>query len=248
MNILVCLSKVPDTTSKISFTDNDTRFNTQGVQFILNPSDEWYALVRAIELKEAKLADSVAAVMVGGPEDDALLRKAVAIGADTLYRINAEPQDAYSVARMLADFIKTQNFKLVMTGRETIDYNGGEVPALLAEFLGWELASPVNKLDIVDGKARMESELGSMTQVLEADLPLVISAAKGMADQRIPNMWGIRNSRMATINVVEPSTAQPPLSRIVKFELPPAKGQVKMIPADQPELLVELLHNEAKVI
>ncbi|MCS6978961.1 MAG: electron transfer flavoprotein subunit beta/FixA family protein [Flavobacteriales bacterium] len=247
MKILVCLSKVPDTTSKISFTDNNTRFNSQGVQYILNPSDEWYALVRAIELKEAKLAESVSAVMVGGAEDDALLRKAVAIGADTLYRINAQPMDAYSVARMLADFIKTQDFQLVLTGRETIDYNGGEVPALLAEMLGWELASPVNKLDIVEGKARMESELGALTQVLEADLPLVISAAKGMADQRIPNMWGIRNSRMAVIQVVEPQPVEP-LVRFVNYELPPAKGQVKMIPADQPELLVDLLHNEAKVI
>ncbi|MCS6981564.1 MAG: electron transfer flavoprotein subunit beta/FixA family protein [Flavobacteriales bacterium] len=247
MNILVCLSKVPDTTSKISFTDNNTRFNTQGVQFILNPSDEWYALVRAIEIKESLGKGSVAAVMVGGAEDDSLLRKAVAIGADTLYRINAQPQDAYSVARMLADFIKGQSFDLVMTGRETIDYNGGEVPAMLAELLGWELVSPVNKLDIIDGKVRIESELGALTEVLECDLPLVVSAAKGLADQRIPNMWGIRNSRLAVIHVIEPSPVAP-LTRIVKFDLPPAKGQVKMIPADQPELLVKLLHEEAKVI
>jgi len=247
MNILVCLSKVPDTTSKISFTDDNTRFNSQGVQYILNPSDEWYALVRAIELKESKAIGSVSAVIVGGPEDDALLRKAVAIGADTLYRINAEPKDSYSVAHYIAEFVKTKDFQLILTGKDTIDYNGGEMGAMLAELLGWEYANPVNKLDIIEGNARMESVLGSVTEITECVLPLVISAAKGMADQRIPNMWGIRNSRMAAINIIEPMSVEP-MVKFEKFELPPAKSQVKLIPADQPELLVDLLHNEAKVI
>ncbi|MCG9910566.1 MAG: electron transfer flavoprotein subunit beta/FixA family protein [Flavobacteriales bacterium] len=246
MNILVCISKVPDTTTKISFTDNNTKFNTAGVQYIVNPSDEWYALVRGLELKEA-LGGSVTIITVGLAEDDAIIRKALAIGADEAVRVNADPADSYFVAAQIAAYAKTKNFDLILTGKETIDHNNAEVGGMIAEMVGMEFVSPVNKLDVNGNVARMESEVGGATFVLEAELPLVISAAKGMADQRIPNMRGIMAARTKPINVVEPQGVQP-LVKVAAFEMPPAKAGVKMIDPENMDELVQLLHNEAKVI
>jgi len=246
MNILVCISKVPDTTTKISFTDNNTKFNTAGVQYIVNPSDEWYALVRGLELKEA-LGGTVTIITVGLAEDDAIIRKALAIGADEAVRINAEPVDSYYVAAQIAAYAKTKNFDLILTGKETIDHNNAEVGGMIAELVGAEFVSPVNKLDINGTTARMESEAGGATYILEAELPLVISAAKGMADQRIPNMRGIMAARTKPIAVVEPQAVNP-LVKVVGFDMPPAKAGVKMIAPENMDELVQLLHNEAKVI
>lgn len=246
MNILVCISKVPDTTTKISFTDNNTKFNTAGVQYIVNPSDEWYALVRGLELKEA-LGGSVTIITVGLAEDDAIIRKALAIGADEAVRVNADPADSYFVAAQIAAYAKTKNFDLILTGKETIDHNNAEVGGMIAEMVGMEFVSPVNKLDVNGNVARMESEVGGATFVLEAELPLVISAAKGMADQRIPNMRGIMAARTKPINVVEPQGVKP-LVKVAAFEMPPAKAGVKMIDPENMDELVQLLHNEAKVI
>lgn len=246
MNILVCISKVPDTTSKISFVDGDTKFNSQGVTWIVNPSDEWYALVRAIEIKEKLGSGNVTIITVGTAEDDAILRKALAVGADNAVRINFDPQDSFSVASAIADYAKTQSFDLVLTGTETIDHNNAEVGGMLAELLGLEFISPANKLDINGTTARVESEVGGGTSVYEAALPLVLSAAKGMAEQRIPNMKGIMAARTKPITVVE-ATGNPKV-RVTKFELPPAKAGVKMIDPENMDELVRLLHNEAKVI
>ena len=246
MNILVCISKVPDTTSKISFVDGDTKFNSQGVTWIVNPSDEWYALVRAIEIKEKLGSGNVTIITVGTAEDDAILRKALAVGADNAVRINFDPQDSFSVASAIADYAKTQSFDLVLTGTETIDHNNAEVGGMLAELLGLEFISPANKLDINGTTARVESEVGGRTSVYEAALPLVLSAAKGMAEQRIPNMKGIMAARTKPITVVE--AAGNAKVRVTKFELPPAKAGVKMIDPENTDELVRLLHNEAKVI
>jgi electron transfer flavoprotein beta subunit len=246
MNILVCISKVPDTTTKISFTDGNSKFNTAGVQYIVNPSDEWYALVRALELKEAQ-GGSVTIITVGLAEDDAVIRKALAIGADDAVRVNAEAADSYFVAAQIAAFAKTKNYDLIITGKETIDHNNAEVGGMIAELVGYEFLSPVNKLDVNGKVARVESETGGATYVYEADLPLVISAAKGMADQRIPNMRGIMAARTKAITVVEPQGIQP-LVKVAGFDLPPAKAGVKMIAPDNMDELVQLLHSEAKVI
>lgn len=246
MNILVCISKVPDTTSKISFTDNDTKFNTAGVQYIVNPSDEWYALVRALELKET-LGGNVTIITVGTAEDEAIIRKALAIGADDAVRINAEATDSYFVASQIASYAASKNFDLILTGKETIDHNNAEVGGMIAGILNWDYVNPVNKLDISGTTARMESESGGATYVLEASLPLVISAAKGMADQRIPNMRGIMAARTKPISVVESNGASA-RAVITQFTLPPAKGSVKLVAPENMEELVALLHNEAKVI
>jgi len=246
MNILVCISKVPDTTSKIAFTEGNTRFDTNGVQYIVNPSDEWYALVRALELKEAG-GGNVTIITVGTAEDDAVIRKALAIGADEAVRINADAKDSFYVASQIAEYAKTKDFDLILTGKETIDYNNAEVGGMISELMGWDYVTPANKLDVNGKIARIESETGSETRILEAEMPLVISAAKGMADQRIPNMRGIMAARTKPITVVEPAAVEPQV-KITRFELPPAKAGVKLIDPENMDELVRLLHDEAKVI
>lgn len=247
MNLLVCISKVPDTTSKIAFTDGNTKFDTAGVQYIVNPSDEWYALVRALELKEAGLASNVTIITVGLAEDDAIIRKALAVGADDAVRINAEAKDSYYVAAQIAAYAKDKNFGIVLTGKETIDHNNGEVGGMIAELLGVEFISPANKLDLNGTTARIESEVGGAVRILEVPTPFVLSAAKGMAEQRIPNMRGIMAARTKPITVVEPTAVEPQV-KVVQFELPPAKAGVKLIDPENMDELVNLLHTEAKVI
>ncbi len=246
MNILVCISKVPETTTKISFTDNDTRFNEDKVQFIVNPYDEWYALVRALELKEAG-GGKVTTITVGEADTDPIIRKALAIGADDAVRINAAPSDAYFTAKQIANYAADKNYDLILTGKETIDYNGSEVGGMIAEMLGLPYVSVASKLDVTDGKATVERELPSGTEIIEGPLPLVITAAKGMAEQRIPNMRGIMSARTKPLSVVDPADVKP-LTSVVKYELPEGKGDVKLIDPENMDELVSLLHNEAKVI
>jgi electron transfer flavoprotein beta subunit len=246
MNILVCISKVPDTTSKVAFTDGSSKFDTNGVQWIVNPSDEWYALVRALDLKEAG-GGNVTIITVGPAEDDAVIRKALAIGADDAVRVNSEAKDSFFVAAQIAEFAKTKSFDLIITGNQTIDYNNAEVGGMIAELMGWDYVTPCNKLDVAGNVCKMESEVGGATRVLEASTPLVISASKGMSEPRIPNMRGIMAARTKPITVIEPSSIAPQV-KINIFDLPPAKAGVKMIDPENMDELVQLLHSEAKVI
>ncbi len=249
MKILVCISKVPDTTSKINFTDNDTKFDTNNVQWIINPYDEWYALVRGIELKEAKGGDSkVVVVHVGPKENEAIIRKALAIGADEAVRIDMEPQDTYSTAFQIAEYARNENFDLILTGKETIDYNGAAVAGMLAGMLDLPFVSFAAKLDLKDeSTAVLRREIEGGEEEVEATLPLVVSAQKGMAEARIPSMRGIMQARSKPLTVLEAKDA-PVLTSIVKYEKPPAKSGCKYIDPEHPEELIELLHNEAKVI
>ncbi len=246
MKILVCISKVPDTTTKISFTDNDTKFNEDKVQFIVNPYDEWYALVRGLELKEAQ-GGSVSILSVGGADYDPIIRKALAIGADDAIRINAEPKDAYYTASQIAAFAKDKGYDLILFGKETIDYNGAQVGGMVAELLDLPYVSIASKLEVSDGLARVERDVQAGKEVLEGKLPLVISCAKGMAEQRIPNMRGIMAARTKPLKVEEAAEVEA-LVGIEKYSLPPAKGDVKLIDPENAEELIDLLHNEAKVI
>jgi electron transfer flavoprotein beta subunit len=245
MNILVCISKVPDTTTKISFVDNDTKFNEDKVQFIVNPYDEWYALVRALEIKEAQ-GGNVTIITVGGADTEAIIRKALAIGADNAVRINMEAKDAFSVAEAIANYAKDKSFDIVLTGKETIDYNGSEVGGMIAELLDAPFISLANKLDIENGKAKTEIDIEGGVEVITSPLPVVISAAKGMAEQRIPNMRGIMASRTKPIEVIDGNGQS--LISVKKFSLPKPKEAVKLISAEEMDQLVELLHKEAKVI
>ena len=246
MKILVCISKSPDTTSKIAFTDNNTKFDENGVQYIVNPYDEWYALVRALEIKEAN-GGNVTIITVGSAADDAVIRKALAIGADDAVRIDADPKDAYFTAMQIASYAKANSFDLVLTGKETINYNGSQVGGMIAEALDAPFVSIATKLDMNGGTLTLEREIAGGIEVVETGLPVVVSCAKGMAEQRIPNMRGIMAARTKPLQVIVPEAIED-LTSYTAYTLPPAKSACKMIdPANMAEL-VDLLHNEAKVI
>ena len=246
MKILVCISKTPDTTAKIAFTDNNTKFAGDGVQWIINPYDEWYALVRAIELKEADATTVVHLVTVGGADCDPVIRKALALGGDEAIRINADSHDSYYIASQIAAVAKEGNYDLIFTGKETIDYNGSSIGGMLAELLDLPYLSLASKLDMADGSVKVVREIDGGEETNQATLPVVVSCQKGMAEQRIPNMKGIMGARSKPLKVVEPAAVDA-LTSISSFDLPPAKAGVKLIPADHPEELVRLLHEEAKV-
>jgi len=245
MKILVCISNVPDTTTKITFTDNNTQFNTNGVQFILNPYDE-IALSRAIELTEGS-GGSVTVINVGEVNTEPTIRKALAIGATDAVRINAKPHDAWFVAYQIAQYVKTNPFDLVLTGRESIDYNGSKVAGMLGELLDLPSVSIIKKLDLEGTQATVEREIEGGKEILTIPLPFVAGTAEGVAEPKIPNMRGIMSARTKPLTVVEPSEVKIS-SEIISYETPAPRGQVKLIPADDAAKLIELLHTEAKII
>jgi len=246
MKILVCISKAPDTTSKIAFTNNNTQFDENGVQYIVNPYDEWYALVRGLELKET-LGGTLTIITVGAAADEAVIRKALAIGADEAVRVDADPKDAYFTAAQIAEYAKSQNFDLILTGKETINYNGSQVAGMIAEALDLPFVSLAAKLDVNGSTATLEREIVGGVQVVEVALPAVVSCAKGMAEQRIPNMRGIMAARTKPLQVIAPVAVEE-MTSYKEFALPPAKSAVKLIDPNNMDELVALLHNEAKVI
>jgi electron transfer flavoprotein beta subunit len=247
MKILVCISKTPDTTAKIAFTDNNTKFDTSGVQWIINPYDEWYSLVRAIELKEADASTIIHLVNVGKTDTDPIIRKALALGGDEAIRVNADSHDSYYIASQIAAVAKQGAYDLVFTGKETIDYNGSSIGGMVAELLELPYISLATKFELSGNKAIVSREIEGGEEVCEAELPLVVSCQKGVAEQRIPNMRGIMAARTKPLKVVEPVVADV-LTTIQSFGLPPAKAGVKLVAADNVEELVRLLHEEAKVI
>lgn len=247
MKILVCISKTPDTTAKIAFTDNNTKFAADGVQWIINPYDEWYSLVRAIELKEAGAASSIHLVLAGTPDCDPIIRKALALGGEEAFRVNTDSHDSFYIASQIAAVAKQGNYDLIFTGKETIDYNGSSIGGMVAELLDLPYISLASKFDLEGNNAIIVREIEGGEETDKVQLPIVVSCQKGMAEQRIPNMKGIMGARSKPLKVVEPVTADT-LTAIVSFELPPAKGGVKLVSADHPEELVRLLHEEAKVI
>ncbi|MDE1190550.1 MAG: electron transfer flavoprotein subunit beta/FixA family protein [Arachidicoccus sp.] len=247
MKILVAVSKAPDTTSKVSFKDGDTKFNEDGVQWIINPYDEWYSLVRAVELKEADPQTVIHLVTVGDASNDAILRKALALGGDEAIRINADASDSYNTAAQIAEVAKQGNYDLIFTGKETIDYNAMAVGSMIAGLLDLPYVSAVAKFDLQGNDAIAIHEIEGGEETVQITLPAVISSTKGMAKQRIPNMRGIMAARSKPIKVVEP-IASDNLTEIVQYELPPAKESVKLIDANNVEELVRILHEDVKVI
>jgi electron transfer flavoprotein beta subunit len=247
MKILVCISKTPDTTAKIAFTDNNRKFVTEGVQWILNPYDEWYALVRAIEIKEKDPTVVLHLVTVGGADCDAVIRKALALGGDEAIRVNAEPLDSFFVASQIASVARGAGYDLIMTGKETIDFNGASVGGMLAGLLELPFISLAAKLELAGNEITLVREIEGGEETVELKIPLVVGCQKGMAEQRIPNMKGIMGARSKPLKVVDAVVVEP-LTEIVSFELPPVKKGVKMISADNPEELITLLHDEAKLI
>jgi len=247
MKILVCISKTPDTTAKIAFADNNTKFAADGVQWIINPYDEWYALVRAIELKEADPSTVIHLVNVGAADSDPIIRKALALGGDEAIRVNADSHDSFYIASQIAEIAKKGNYDLVFTGKETIDYNGSSIGGMVAELLDLPYVSLATKFTLEGSTAVIVREIEGGEETNKVALPLVVSCQKGMAEQRIPNMKGIMGARSKPLNVAEP-VAVDALTSVASFELPPAKAGVKLVSAEHPEELVRLLHEEAKAI
>ena len=246
MKILVCISHVPDTTSKINFADNDTKFDTNGVNFVINPNDE-FGLTRAMWFKE-KQGASVHVVNVGGPETEPTLRKALAIGADEAIRIDTPATDGYSVALQLADVAQQGGYDLIIGGRESIDYNGGMVPGMLAKMIGANFVNTCISLEIEGSSATAIREIDGGKETLQTTLPLVIGGQKGLveeSDLRIPNMRGIMQARSKPLHVKQ-GIKQSPRSQATTFEKPAPRGAVKLV--DNVDQLIDLLHNEAKVI
>ncbi|MDB4605242.1 electron transfer flavoprotein subunit beta/FixA family protein [Flavobacteriaceae bacterium] len=248
MKILVCISNVPDTTSKINFKDNNTAFDTAGVQFVINPNDE-FGLTRAMWFKE-KQGASVAVVTVGDASAEPTLRKALAIGADEAYRIDAKATDGFFVAQELAALVKEIGFDLVIAGRESIDYNGGMVPGFLASTLDFQYVTNCISLEIEGNNATATREIDGGKETLDTQLPLVIGGQKGLveeSDLRIPNMRGIMMARQKPLHV-RPATTSESQTKEISFSKPEAKGAVTMIDPANIDQLISLLHNEAKVL
>ncbi len=246
MKILVCISNVPDTTSKINFTDGDTKFDSNGVQFVINPNDE-FGLTRAMWFKE-KQGATVHVANVGLATTEPTIRKALAIGADEAIRINAEPTDGFFVAQQLAEVVKNGGYDLVIAGRESIDYNGGMVPGILATLLDMNFVNTCVSLEVDGTNATAMREIDGGKEKIATSLPLIIGGQKGLveeSDLRIPNMRGIMMARKKALNVVEPVDASK-ATQDTKFEKPEAKGAVKLV--DNVDDLINLLHNEAKAI
>lgn len=249
MKILVCISNVPDTTTKIRFADNNTAFDSTGVQWIINPWDE-LALTRALELKEASGAaiEKITVINVGTQAAEPTIRKALAIGADDAVRIDADPADAYVVASNLAAYLKDNPYDVILCGIDSSDYNGSLVGGMLAEFLGLPSVSSISKLEIDGDAIKLNREIDGGSEVLSTELPFVAVVQKGIAlEPRIPSMRGIMMARKKPLNVI-PASGEEALTEFVSYELPPAKAACKMVDADNVKELVDLLHNEAKVI
>ena len=247
MKMLVCVSKTPETTTKIKLTADGSDIDASGVQYIMNPYDEWYALVRALELKEAG-SGSVTILNVGPAGNDAVIRKGLAIGADDAVRIDVtEEKDSLFTARQIAEYARGKDYDLLFFGKETISYNGSEVGAMVAEFLDLPYIGEASKLEVAGSTATVTRDIEGGEEVIEVSTPLAVSAAKGMAEQRIPNMRGIMMAKRKPLEVVAP-TDFPDTTRIANYETPAEKGSVKLIDPDNMDELVRLLHEEAKVI
>ncbi len=249
MRLLVCISNVPDTTTRVKFTDNNTRLDTTGVQWVINPWDE-LSLTRALELKDdpSSGVESVTVAHVGPATSEPTIRKALAIGADDALRINCEASDAYYVAFQLSEVIRKQTFDLVLCGIESSDHNGSSVGAMLAAFLDWPSVSAVSALRIENGQVTLNREIDGGRETVRARLPLVAIVQKGIArEPRIAAMRGIMMARTKAIRVFEPLKAET-FTQVTGYEMPPKRAACKMVDAENPRLLLELLQNEAKVI
>ena len=248
MNILVCISNVPDTTSKINFVENDSKFDSNGVQYIINPNDE-FGLTKAVWMKESNGAN-VTVLTVGNLSAEAILRKCLAIGADKAIRIDCEASDAYSVAKEIEAHCQVTSYDVIICGRESIDYNGGLVPGLLAGFLDYNFITNCVNLEINNTKATCAREISGGTEISECEIPLVIGSQKGLVEESdliIPNMRGIMMARQKPLEVIQAKNIK---AKIIdkKFHKPEVKSEVKLIKPDELDKLIDLLENEAKVI
>jgi electron transfer flavoprotein beta subunit len=247
MKILVCISKTPDTTAKIAFVEGNTKFDETGVQWIINPYDEWYALVRAIELKEKDPETIIHLVTVGGLDAEPIIRKALALGGDEAIRIDSNSNDSLTVAQEIASVAKEGAYDLILTGKETIDYNSACIGAMLSALLDLPFISLATHFDLNGNTATVKREIESGEETAEVNLPVIVSCQKGVAEQRIPNMRGIMAARSKPLKVLASNEIKAS-TKISQFDLPAAKSGVKLIDPENMDELVRLLKEEAKVI
>ena len=247
MKILVCISKTPDTTAKIAFIEGNTKFDENGVQWIINPYDEWYSLVKAIELKEKDPNVIIHLITVGGADTEPIIRKALALGGDEAIRINNITTDSFVVAQEIAAIAKEGAYDLIFTGKETIDYNSSSIGSMLCALLDINFISAAVKLDLNENNITVTREIEGGEETCESNLPAIVSCQKGMAEQRIPNMRGIMAARSKPLKVVEASITNA-ITTIKSFNLPSAKSGVKLVDPNNMDELVRLLKEEAKVI
>ncbi len=246
MKILVCISHVPDTTTKIQFDADGSALNRAGVTFIINPYCE-YGLSKALDMREAGKQVSITVCCVGGPEVQPTLRRALAIGADDAVMINTQPSDSAYVAKQIADYASGKDFDIIFTGKESIDFNGGMVPGMLAEHLNIAFVPSATKMTVLSNtQAEVEREIAGGTEVLEVSLPVVISCQKGISEWRIPNMRGIMAARKKPLSVVSPSNATPYVET-VQFSYPPAKGDCQYFEVDNTAGLVHALADKGLI-
>ena len=248
MKILVCISHVPDTTSKINFSDDNKVFDNQGVQFVINPNDE-FGLTRAMWFKEKQNA-TVDVINVGSSVTESTLRKALAIGADKAIRIDSEPIDGFFVAKQISDYITSNPYDLIIAGRESIDYNGAMVPGLIAGLTKMNFITNCTNLEIENNFATLEREIDGGKEILTCNLPLIIGGQKGLveeSDLRIPNMRGIMQARQKPLDVI-PYSDLDSKTKSIKFQKPAPREEVKLVSSDNLDQLIEMLHNEAKVL
>ncbi|NQX81043.1 MAG: electron transfer flavoprotein subunit beta/FixA family protein [Flavobacteriaceae bacterium] len=248
MKILVCISSVPDTTSKINFSEDGKSFDAEGVQYVINPHDE-FALTKAMHLKESNSC-VVDVINVGTSKSDSVLRKTLAIGADKAIRIDTEAKDGFFVAKQIANYLKDNPYDLILSGKESLDYNGGMVPGMLSALLGYDFVNGCIGLELSDDKVTLQREIDGGKETLKASLPLIVAGQKGLVEEKelkIPNMRGIMMARKKPLEVIA-ATDMDASTKTVSYETLPAKGTCKLIDADNVAELVELLHNEAKVI
>ncbi|MEL7533512.1 MAG: electron transfer flavoprotein subunit beta/FixA family protein [Bacteroidota bacterium] len=246
MKILVCISHVPDTTTKIQFEEDHSGLNKSGVTFVINPYCE-YGLSKALDIKESGKSVQITVCCVGGPEVQPTLRKALAIGADDAVMINTQPNDPAYVAKQIAAYADGKEFDIIFTGKESIDYNGGMVPGMIAEHLGWVCVPSATKLELGEGESvEIHREIAGGTEVIEAELPVVVSCQKGISEWRIPNMRGIMAARKKPLSSVSPTEIEP-FVNTVKYNYPPAKQDCQYFEVEQTDALVNALSDKGLI-
>lgn len=248
MKILVCISSVPDTTSKINFTADKSAFDKTGIQWVINPWDE-FALTKAVKLQETQGA-TVTVINVGDATTEPVIRKSLAIGANDAIRVNVEPKDSYSVAKEIANVAQNGGYDLILCGRESIDYNGGSVPGMVAQLMNQPFVNACVGLEVNGAEANAVREIEGGKETISVKLPAVIAGQKGMVDEKdliIPNMRGIMSARSKPLQVVEPTSSEVKVEG-VSYDSVPQRAAVKMVSAENIDELVRLLHEEAKVI
>ncbi len=245
MKILVSISHVPDTTAKIVFSADNKEFNPAGVTYILNPYDE-IALSKAVDLAAAS-GGSVTVIHVGEAPSEPTIRKALAIGANDAVRINAQPRDAYFVAKQIASYVQSHPYDMILCGRESSDHNGSSVPAMIAAMLDIPCILFAKSLSVEGGSATLENEIEGGKEIVTTPLPFVAGASEGMAEWKIPNMRGIMSARTKPLQVIDAVESER-YTTVISYDKPVPRSAVKLIPAEDAGSLFEILREEKKVI